>query len=89
MDKYFKGPVAKYSIECPYCGNKISLIDHVTEIGLYSSFNAKDFYYFSDKSRVLSLHDGGVIVSDQDIKFIKSFSFNFTNAVNITSLGWA
>jgi hypothetical protein len=44
-DKYFTGPVAKYFIECEYCGNQIKLTDHVKQLNK------------QDQGKILAFHE--------------------------------
>lgn len=88
-DSYFVGPIVKYSIECPYCGQQIKLVDHVTHLASGDDLeNIKGFYFFEDKSRLWALNDSGVFVTDENLTLEAAQPFAFQSP-SIHSLGWA
>lgn len=87
-DKYFTGPIAKFEIECPYCGDQIKLKDHVTSLGSQSKVsNAVAFYYFEDKNRLWALTNNRIEVLDGSLAYITSIPFN-VDTTNLEVLNW-
>lgn len=87
-DQYFNGPIAKYEIECSYCGNQIKLKDHVTYLPVSNVSRARGFHYFEDKNRLWSLTDTGIRISDGNLVNVGSIPYKFTSEV-VKANTWA
>lgn len=87
-DPLFIGPVAKYEIKCPACGDKIQLLDHVKPLGTSDALvNVKAYYFFEDKNRLWALTDSKIHVTDGSLAYVSSIGFDFANS-SITAKNW-